>query len=416
MKIDIEVLGDLIKRMENGKRVKPELDEEKLCFHLIKDLDHVRGFVKGSATTKKYMRNEIWSLISFINVLSWFVTFSPADFKHPISLYFADTKEKFSLDLRDKNERYRLIAQNPVAGATFFHFMCEMFLKHVLEVGQNHSELYGNTNGYYETVEQQEKLILHMHMLIWLKEVLSPQKIRDKIMDPTSDFQQKIVEYLESVHIGKFMTGTQEKIKYHIKIEKTQNPNYQDPTQTLPDPPSPLCDEQNCDNCQELETWWQKFRKITDDLIFKSNVHTCRGQSNEKASKKDGPGCINKYGNCKARFSRNLFTQTKVNSKTSALNVKKREPWINTLTPLVTYLLRYNSDVTSLLSGTGIKAIVAYISDYVTKPSLKTYSIFDAIKSVFNRSTKMLGGSLERKKKSQKTTVKMEIGGPMASL
>ncbi|EDQ98717.1 uncharacterized protein LACBIDRAFT_296823 [Laccaria bicolor S238N-H82] len=62
------------------------------------------------------------------------------------------------------------------------------------------------------------------------------------------------------------------------------------------------------------------------------------------------------------------------------LNVKKGEEWINTLSPPVTYLLRCNSDVTSLLSGTAIKAIVAYISDYVTKPGLKTYAIFDAIR------------------------------------
>src|SRR6266567_3605182 len=78
----------------------------------------------------------------------------------------------------------------------------------------------------------------------------------------------------------------------------------------------------------------------------------------------------------------------------------------------------------SLLSGTAIKAIVAYISDYVTKPGLKTYSIFDAIRSVFNKSTEMLGGSLERKEKARRLitqtvnclTAKMEIGGPMASL
>ena len=62
MKVNVEVLGDLIKRMEDGERVKPESDEKKLCFQLIKDLDHIGGFVKGSATTKKYMRNEIWSL------------------------------------------------------------------------------------------------------------------------------------------------------------------------------------------------------------------------------------------------------------------------------------------------------------------------------------------------------------------
>ncbi|KDR74558.1 hypothetical protein GALMADRAFT_42113, partial [Galerina marginata CBS 339.88] len=154
MEVDVGVLTNLIKRMEEGERVKPESDEEKLCFQLIKDLDHVGGSVKGSTTTKKYMRNEIWSLISYLGAPSWFITFSPADNKHPISLYFADTQEKFSPLLRNENERFRLIAHNPVAGARFFHFMCEMFIKHVLGVGENHAGLYGNTNAYYGTVEQ----------------------------------------------------------------------------------------------------------------------------------------------------------------------------------------------------------------------------------------------------------------------
>jgi Helitron helicase-like domain at N-terminus len=63
------------------------------------------------------MRNEIWSLIPYFGAPSWFITFSPADNMHPISLYFADTQEIFSPDLRPDNEHYRLISQNPVAGA-----------------------------------------------------------------------------------------------------------------------------------------------------------------------------------------------------------------------------------------------------------------------------------------------------------
>ena len=97
---------------------------------------------------------------------------------------------------------------------------------------------------------------------------------------------------------------------------------------------------------------------------------------------------------------------------------------MNTITPEVTYLLRSNSDVTSLLSGTVIKAVVAYVTDYVTKQSLKTYSVFEVINSVFDRNSEMIGGDLKRKEKVRKLfpqivnslTSKMEIGGPMASL
>jgi hypothetical protein len=161
MDLDIGTLKNLSERMEAGEKVTPETDEEKMCFQLIKDLDHVGGHVKGSITSKKYMRNEIWSLISFVGAPSWFITFAPADNKHPISLYFADTEQKFQPKLRDYNERYRLIAHNPVAGARFFHFISEMFIKHVLGFGEDHPGVYGNTEAYYGTVEQQGRLTLH---------------------------------------------------------------------------------------------------------------------------------------------------------------------------------------------------------------------------------------------------------------
>src|ERR1700674_5270660 len=143
-----------------------------------------------------------------------------------------------------------------------------------------------------------------------------------------------------------------------------------------------------------------------------------------KSKKKERKGCLNAQGNCKARFPRELFKETQVDPKTGALNVKKGEEWVNTFTVLLTYLLRSNSDVTSLLSGTAIKAIVAYIPDYVTKPGLKTYSIFDTITGVFARNSEMIGGNAARKEKAQvlitqivnSLTAKMEIGGPMACL
>ena len=86
-------LDKMMTEGEKGERVKPETQEEELCFKLVNDLDHVNGHVPGSITQKKYMRNEIWSLTSYFGTPSWFITFSPADNMHPISLYFADTSK-----------------------------------------------------------------------------------------------------------------------------------------------------------------------------------------------------------------------------------------------------------------------------------------------------------------------------------
>jgi hypothetical protein len=369
--------------------------------------------VEGSITNKKYMRNEIWSLISYKGAPSWFITFSPADNRHPICLYFADTMEEFSPSIRASDECYRLIANNPVAGARFFNFMVEAFIEHVLGVGQKHRGVYGDTSAYYGTVEQQGRLTLHLHLLLWIRGALTPQEIRDRIMDPNSDFQKKMVEYLESVHQGEFMNGTMDDVRDGIDLAEKE-PRYLPPTMTLPDCPPPKCPHKKCSGCffcTCLGLWWHKFNYVVDDLLWRSNIHEC------------GPRCYSDgRESCKSRFPRDLYPETLVDPDTGALNMKKGGAHMNTVTPILTYLIRCNSDVTSLLSGTAVKAVVAYVTEYVTKPGLKTYSIFDTIRSVFDRNSELIGGDHKRQEKARCVLTQIvnaltaKIDGPMAAM
>jgi len=59
------------------------------------------------------------------------------------------------------------------------------------------------------------------------------------------------------------------------------------------------------------------------------------------------------------------------NPETGSLNIKKGEASLNTFTDILTYLMRCNTDVTSLLSATAIKSTVAYVTDYITKTPLR---------------------------------------------
>ncbi|EPQ50564.1 hypothetical protein GLOTRDRAFT_20069, partial [Gloeophyllum trabeum ATCC 11539] len=154
LSIDKTILTDLARRLSNGDHVKPKTPEEKACFQLLSDLDHIGGHVDGSVTNKKYMRNEIWSLIAYKGAPSWFITFAPADVKHPICLYYAGSDEVFKPDIIPDDVRAKLIANNPVAGARFFDMMVKLFIRHVLGVDSDHDGLYGKTAGYYGTVEQ----------------------------------------------------------------------------------------------------------------------------------------------------------------------------------------------------------------------------------------------------------------------
>src|SRR6202011_3601305 len=304
MNIDTSVLEDLSKRLSRGDRVRPETSEEKACYALISDLDHVGGHVQGSLTSKKYMRNEIWSLISYLGAPSWFITFAPADNRHPIALYFADTKETFYPQILTDKLCFYLNAGNAVAGARFFHFMVQMFIKHMLGVDEDHPGLYGNTSAYYGTVEQQGRLTLHLHLLLWISGCFSLQEIQDKIMDVNSDFQKKMVEYLEALCVGEFLTASKSEVSERVKVASAVA-SYCDPVRTLPEPPPPACADPDvpCPNCDARQSWWQRFKDTVDDLLLRSNLHTHKVDKNGN----DKSYCLDSKGRCKRRFPRDTF-------------------------------------------------------------------------------------------------------------
>jgi hypothetical protein len=53
LNLNPDVLSDIAKCMSDGECVKPQTEEEKACFQVIHDLDHVGRHVEGSITNKK---------------------------------------------------------------------------------------------------------------------------------------------------------------------------------------------------------------------------------------------------------------------------------------------------------------------------------------------------------------------------
>ncbi|KAJ2911815.1 hypothetical protein MD484_g8601, partial [Candolleomyces efflorescens] len=219
---------------------------------------------------------------------------------------------------------------------------------------------------------------------------------------------------------------------------------YKDPTLTLPNPPPETFCEDNdecvCEDCEALTSWYGEFTKVVDDIVRRSNVHRCFGRRdnaaqansppthvNKKGAPKQhatGKGCINKDGVCTARFPRDTYLQTMVDLHTGHINLKKKEPWINDITPVIAAIMRCNTDTTCLLSGTAVKATLGYITDYITKSWLKTYQVFAAMHDMFirpdrNQNQDAKFGHAARRmivRIVNSLSAKMEIGAPMAAL
>lgn len=134
-------------------------------------------------------------------------------------------------------------------------------------------------------------------------------------------------------------------------------------------------------------------------------------------------GCMNKNNICRARFPRTVVPETTI-IEDGHVNVRHIEPMLNPIHPILTYLSRCNSDVSSLLSGTAVKAVISYASDYVSKISLKSYQLFASVFQVFESSSEMLRGEEQNHERSRHLmrkmvnalSTKMEIGSPMASM
>ncbi|KAH6894769.1 hypothetical protein BKA70DRAFT_1117345, partial [Coprinopsis sp. MPI-PUGE-AT-0042] len=254
----------------------------------------------------------------------------------------------------------------------------------------NHDKqgLFGNTSAYFGVVEQQGRVTLHLHMLVWIKCSLSPQQTRDKLLGDGA-WREKLVSWLESCHIGEFLTGSADEVAARVAGDKGKD-GYVDPTMLLPVPPPPHS-EKHADpdgqcQCLDTSTWWERFRRVVDDLLFRSNTHDCKRNINKDGSKSKRAAyktCRdNKWKKCRARFPRKVYEKTMVDPKTGALAMKKGEPWLNTFSPIMTYIFGCNTDVTCMLSGTAVKAVIIYVTDYITKPGLKTHIIFDAIRTI----------------------------------
>ncbi|KDQ50649.1 hypothetical protein JAAARDRAFT_106286, partial [Jaapia argillacea MUCL 33604] len=230
-------------------------------------------------------------------------------------------------------------------------------------------------------------------LLLWITNTLTPQEIRDKLMSRDNDFEKAMIDYLENSHMGVFLDATMNEVAHKVKsknynMKHELNSNEMD-TEKEPDVPSeaylfPIkppveCKKRQCmgcSQCTKTNNWMAAFKNTVNHLVYHLNRHICQiGWCKE----------VKSDATCKARFPREVHETSSVDKETGHINMKKLEPYINFFSPVVTFLLRCNSDVTCLLSRTAVKAVIAYVTDYITKSSLKTHVMFDVVKNIVER-------------------------------
>ncbi|CAF2181151.1 unnamed protein product, partial [Rotaria magnacalcarata] len=117
-----------------------------------------------------------------------------------------------------------------------------------------------------------------------------------------------------------------------------------------------------------LPNFASRFRADVVKLVEASNVHkhsdTC--YKYWKANQGDKK-------TCRTRMPRQLIPFSKIDPDTGHISLRRSDPWINNFNEYLIAACRSNMDIKFIWSGSDAKALVYYITDYVTKTNLSFY-------------------------------------------
>lgn len=118
------------------------------------------------------------------------------------------------------------------------------------------------------------------------------------------------------------------------------------------------------------------FRADIVRLVEASNIHkhndTCYKYWNAQRGEKK---------TCRMRMPRQLVSVSSIDPDSGHISMKRSDPWINNFNEYLIAACRSNMDIKFIWSGSDAKALVYYITDYVTKMSLSFHDTLSLVQS-----------------------------------
>ena len=379
MATDKKLLDRLIARLKANKTYQPENNEEKRILGLVTKIGASLHDIPGTTGYKLKMRNEIRSLVTFRGTPAFFITLNPSDVNHPLVTLLSG--DRINLETLERGEeltdwqRKLVVANNPGACAKFFHTMISSFIAVILRYGRKDRGLLGKCSAYYGTVESQARGTLHCHMLVWLHGHPNPQRMRD-LMDRSLDYQRDMFVWLESLIrcelLGTTMTVTEPSGTQLQRPKFSERTGYIHPSTQL---------GPSIDNVDENK-FPLHFSSSVNDLVQQCNWHnhtdTCWKYLRRGDKRNDA--------NCRMRIDGSTRDTTATDPDTGSILLRRLHPRIANYNDVIIFLLRANMDIKHIGSGEAAKALIYYITDYITKSSLPAHIGLSALLHAIHRS------------------------------
>lgn len=372
MRLLSPIFERLADKWERDIFARPEGDEERAAINLLNSLKMVNRELKGSLGYKLSRRNEVRALIKKFSTPALFITLNPHDISHPL-LGIIGGFTVLEWQTMTAFQRSCFVAKHPAVAAKFFDAMINSFVSIVLKPG-HYDGYFGNCKAYYGMVEAQGRGTLHCHMLIWLEGNPSPKELREKLRTD-AEFKRDLFSWLE-LNICSHIPGTLEEYlaEDHTELERADLPS-----------PDPRTLSQPCIADFESEDKFElAFQSFVKDLVLTCNwhehTHTCW-----KHLKNDEP---HDDAHCHMRINGQTRALTEIDPETESILLRRLHPRINNFNELVIFLMQCNMDIKYIGSGEAAKALVYYITDYITKQDMPTHVGFSALRYALQQTSR----------------------------
>ncbi|CBJ31141.1 conserved unknown protein [Ectocarpus siliculosus] len=350
-----EDLADAAAAMENGRGNGSVLSDRAGIAALIKTMESVHP---GASWTPHNKRSTRMIAISYImqmgQPLIW-MTINPADINSPIVVKMCgvdiDVSSKLKVNFPDYVDKLRLVANDPVASVDFFHNTIDGVLSCLLRFGASDGDggILGRVKGYVGMTEEQKRLVLHRHLLVWVFGYNDFASFRD-LMDRTPARYTELAQYLDNIifnqgatlaDITRVMHGGLEGISTLPVGDTCQtDPNHRHAKECLPTAPPTNCFPRDGeDRCPVHDQAYARLMYLDlAGITPGANLHKCNATCTK----------YNHLNSCSA-------------------DIRRLHSHINSFNPVIQFAIRSNMDLKVLLRESDAKGILFYILNYCTK-------------------------------------------------
>ena len=208
----------------------------------------------------------------------------------------------------------------------------------------------GPVSGYYGCVEAQGRGTLHCHMMVWLKNAQNCDQIRQRVLSGDHEFQSRMINFIDDCISNEIPP---------IPIEEVT---------VLSDSIHP---------CSV-----RRIPDLTANIARSKDVHnvikSCQSHKHSATCYKywkQGQPRECRFGLGEHRFRK----KTEFDLVTGELHMRCLDGLVNNFNTTMIELIRCNMDIQFLASGPSTKAVIYYITDYITKAQLKTHVAYAAL-------------------------------------